>query len=263
MKIVLCTLAINDWYRDIVKYALKNIQYYCNKHNYDCVIHTELDIDTVFDNTRAPCWYKIKLIEKLLKEKKYDYIVWLDADCQILKHEVPLDYFINKYFKHDTEIVLTQDTNTFNTGIMFIKNSKFNLNLMDRIWNNATDFFKDFHEQTSFAEIFESDDTIKKHVAVVPYGIKDEIVVYWANYYPGNNFLIHCARCAFDKLSFMFMMDSYYPFKLDEEDEEEYKERIQYLNDAEICRKDIDMWLRNEYVPRKYSARCKKNFNIQ
>ena len=73
MKILVCTLAINDWYRDIVKYSIRNFEYYCNMHDYEFIIQTENSLDTVFDNTRSPCWYKIKLIQKILKEAKFSF----------------------------------------------------------------------------------------------------------------------------------------------------------------------------------------------
>ena len=263
MKILVCTLAINDWYRDIVKYSIRNFEYYCNMHDYEFIIQTENSLDTVFDNTRSPCWYKIKLIQKILKEKECDYLVWIDADCQILKHNVKLEYFIQKYIYNDYIFALTQDNNTvLNTGVMFIKNNKFNIDLMDKIWNNATDYFEDFHEQSSLAELYQSDENIKKHINIIPYGTKDELVVYWSCYYPEQNFLLHSARCVHDKLGFFFMMDTYYPFKLDEENDDEYNERMNWLNNKDICRKDLDSWLKGEFVPIKFSARCKKIFNL-
>ena len=256
MNIVVCTLAINDWYRDIVKYALRNINQYCNKHNYKCIIEDENTYLFNYDKTRAPCWYKIKLIEYILENIDCDYIFWIDADSQILKNDVKLEYFIEKYFEKDTEIVLTQDTQILNTGVMFIKKSEFNINLMKKIWNTEeTDYFKDFHEQTSLANLWNINYNIKKHIKVIPYGVKDEIVVYWANYYPGNNFIIHCARCSQDPLSFMYMMDIYCPIKLDEENDEEYIERLKWLTTPELCN--------NVKLERKYSARCKKKFQMK
>ena len=103
---------------------------------------------------------------------------------------------------------------------------------------------------------------MKKHINIIPYGTKDELVVYWSCYYPEQNFLLHSARCVHDKLGFFFMMDTYYPFKLDEENDNEYNERMNWLKNKDICRKDLDAWLKGEYVPRKYSARCKKIFNV-
>lgn len=256
MKLTVCTLAINDWYVDIVKYGLKNLRNYSNLHGYDCIIDYGKN-DTVYDNKRQEPWYKILLIEKILKTTDSDYVIWIDADCQILKPEIKLEYFIEKYFDIETELVLTQDNNIFNTGVMFIKNSTFNRSLMSKIWNNTDgDFFKDFHEQTAFAQLYEHDINIKKCVKIIEYGIKDELVVYWSNYYPGTHFLLHSARCTFDRLAFMYMMDLYYIYKLDEETEAQYRDRLNWINNANICLPDIKKWLLGEYIPRTYSERC-------
>lgn len=264
IKIIVCTLAINDWYRNIIKYSLKNLNYYCDLYNYKYICQTEETENTVYDNTRAPCWYKIKLIKNIMKENNCDYIVWIDADCQILKHDIKLEYFIEKYFiNNDINLVITQDNNIFNTGVMFLKNTEFNINLMDKIWDGSPDLYhNDFHEQTSFANIYKSEPDIQKHINIIPYGLKDELVVYWAGYFPGKNFLLHCARCAHDIVGFMYMMDKYYPFKIDEETDDEYKYRMEWFNNQDICRSDINKWLRGEHVDRRYSARCKKEFKF-
>ena len=52
------------------------------------------------------------------------------------------------------------------------------------------------------------------------------------------------------------MMDNYYIFKLDEESEEQYKKRMGWLMNTDLCRTDVDKWLRGEHVERNYSQRC-------
>jgi hypothetical protein len=257
MNITVCTLAINDWYQDIVKYAVSNLKNYCETHNYKFVIDYGIS-DTVYDKSRQEPWYKILLIEKLLIHTDSEYIVWIDADCQIMNPEIKLEYFINKYFdSSDIELVLTQDNNVFNTGVMFIKKSDFNKKLMKRIWDNTDgNFFKDFQELTAFADLYENNIDIKNHVKIIPYGLKDELVVYWGNYYPGEHFLLHSARCTFDRIAFMYMMDLFYIYKLEEETEDQYKKRLEWINNKSICRSDIDKWLVGENISRNYSMRC-------
>ena len=259
MKIILCTITINAWYYDIVRYSIKNMHGYSKLHNYT-FIHDDGINDTVYDGSRQEPWYKIKLISKILNEHPdCDYVVWIDADCQILLHDKKLEYFIEKFSKPNTDIILTIDNNVLNTGVMFIKNTNFSKDLMDKIWNynkDTADYFKDFHEQTAFAEIYIKSDDIKSKIVIIPYGIKDELVAYWGEYYPNKNFLIHSARCSPDKLGFMYMMDNYYIFKLDEESEEQYKKRMGWLMNTDLCRTDVDKWLRGEHVERNYSQRC-------
>jgi len=262
MKIVVCTLSINDWYTDIVKYSLKNIKTYSELHKYDYVINHGEDI---FDKKRKEPWYKIKLIQHIFNTKEFDYLLWIDADCQIMKHDVKLEYFIDKYFNNDNiDLVLTQDTNILNTGVMFFKNTEFNRNLLDEIWNFETDdYFKDFHEQTALAEIFQTDMEARNKITIIPYGKKDELVVYWGNYFPNKSFLVHSARCSSDPLAFMYMMDLFYIFKLQEETYEDYKERLEWLMNPDLCLDSINDFLNDKVVERKYSERCNKNFKLK
>lgn len=262
MKIVFCTLAINEWYRDIVRYALNSMKRYADQHEYQFILHTEESL--LVDSTRSPCWFKIKLIKHILDVSDCDYVFWLDADCQIMKHHLKLEHFIDKYFENsETEIVLTQDSQVLNTGVMFIKNSDFTRQLMDRVWNaDVADYFQNFHEQTVLANIFTEDLNVQKRMKVLPYGAKDELVTYWGNYYPDKHFVVHCAKCSYDVLAFMYMMDLFYPFKLDEETDDEYNERHEWINNPYMCRADIDRWVSNADMTRRYSARCKQNFGV-
>jgi len=264
MKIVLCTMAINSWYYDIVRYAIKNMIEYSNSHNYTFVIDKGGEgkggEETVYDKTRQEPWFKIKLIRKILDtHPDCDYVVWMDADCQILLPEKKLEYFIEKFSTVETDIITTIDPGVLNTGIMFIKNTEFSKDLMDKIWNfnkDIADYFKDFHEQTAFADIYTNSEYTQKKVCILPYAIKDELVTYWGNYYPNKNFLLHSARCSNDRLAFMYMMDLYNIFKLDEESDEQYKRRMEWLSDENICRKDIDGWMSGGSKSREYSQRC-------
>ena len=256
MKIVVCALAINDWYREVVKYGLKNLQDYCNLHNYKCIINTENDTD-IYDGKRECAWYKIKAIKKVLMTEECDYIVWIDADIQILRQAQNLEYFIKKYLEDTGKDLALIQENPLNTGVMFIRNCDFNLKLMDELWNNDDQLDGQFWDQSSLCDLYARDENIRAHIYVIPYLVQDELVVFWANYYPGKHFMLHSARCNFDRISLMYQMDTYYMFKMDEETDEEYKERLLYVT-TDLIRKDIDCWLRKEYAPRKYSARCQR-----
>lgn len=256
-NITVCTLAINDWYRNIVRYSIRNLENYCKLHDYKFVIQTEESSDTVYDGKRECPWYKIPLIKKILKETNTgDYIVWIDIDTQILKNEQPLEYFLDKYLKDDVVFALPQEINLANTGIIFMKNCQFNVDLMDRIYDNPNNFEPHFHEQASLNEIYERDEDVRKKIHRINNNL-DELVVYWSRYFPNKSFAIHLARCSHDKMAFMYMMDSYCMSKLDEESEQQYKDRIEWLSDEKLCRPDIDGWMSGKYIQRRYSERCK------
>ena len=262
MKITVATIAINSWYREIVKYSLKNTREYCEKHGYNFYLLTE-DDPLAEDRFRHPAWYKMKLIRYLIEKGECDYILWLDADSQILKMEQKLEYFFDKYVcATGKELALVREY-PINTGIMFIRCSEYNYRLMDEIWNNTNEYDKAFWDQGSLKEIYNRDENVRNKLEVIQFGIQDEIVTYWGGYYPGRSFIIHLARCAFNTLDFLYMMDAYYKGRLDEENDEQYIKRVEWINEISICRQSIDKWLNKEYFPRLYSQRCLSYMNMK
>jgi len=243
MKITVCTNAINKWYRNVVKYALRGFKLYCDKHNYNFVLHTEETENTFYDKTRDIPWYKILLIKNLLEKNDSDYIVWIDADCQILNYDVKLEHFIELYLEnenHNKDLALIQEC-PLNTGVMFLKNTDFNTKLMQQIWDNVHD--GPFHEQESICKLYTTDENIRKKIYVIPPPEQFKLVIYYGNYYPGNSFLIHAARCSTDIKGFIHTMDMFCFLKLDDESIEQYNKRIEWLTNVELCRKDLDIYI--------------------
>src|ERR1700751_6137472 len=101
MRIIVCTNAINEWYRKVVKYSLINMEKYCHRHGYQFILNKESDFSEI--QTRDPPWYKILAMKNILDQFKdsenCDYIVWIDPDTQILKPEVKLERFIDLYME--------------------------------------------------------------------------------------------------------------------------------------------------------------------
>ena len=263
MKILVCTLCINDWYYDVVRYAIRNLTKYCNTHNYQLVIDYGKGDNTVYDGKREPAWYKLLLIRKLMIEKDFDYLFWYDIDSQIITHDIKLEYFIEKHFTDSSiDLVLTQDRTTFNTGTMFMRKSDFIIDLMTRTWNNQNEFDKAFWDQTSMEELYKRDENIQSKIKILPFGpIKDELVVCWSVFDPEKTFIIHCARCSHNKLDFYFMMDLFYIFKLDEENDDEYNFRIDWIKNKSV--KYIENICNGIDSPRVYSRRVKNIFNVE
>lgn len=272
MKIILCTMAINEWYRDVVKYSIRNMNNYCLQHNYEFILYTEESdgiFEGIYDKQRPPCWYKIQFIKRILcSDKEFDYLVWLDADTQIINETIKLEYFIDKYFtKEDNELdlVIIEEfcKGNFNTGLMFLKKTENNIKLMDKIWDNdkVTDYFKKQHEQSSFQMLYDSDKEIAKHVYIIPYETKTDLIVYWGQFDPIKSFIVHVAGCSDDLLGLYYMIDLFYKHKLEEESIEEYRERSKFLFDKEIADDYINKW-NNRCMHRIYSARVLKKFKM-
>lgn len=254
MKIAVCTLCINDWYYDIVKYGVKSIENYAKRHGYD--FYACNDVYEKEGGTRDYPWYKILALQKILP--KYDMVFWIDADGFVLKPEVLVTDFVNVWLPEGKDILITRDCNNIcNTGVMIWKNTPFCHALLHEIWNNKEEFDTAFHEQASLCQIISTNRLNSQNkIQIIPIEKRNTFYSYWAEYFPGNCFFIHIARCAHDPCGFVYTLDCYCPIKMDEDVEDEYEDRVKWLNDRTRCRRDIELWV-SQKIRTRESTRSK------
>jgi len=257
-KVAVCTLCINDWYGEIVKYGVKTIQNWAEKHGYDFYVPNFV-YDECPEKREYP-WYKIKAIQYLQNlggMKTYDYIIWIDADGHILKPELDLEYFL--LYANGKDILCTKDVGgVLNTGVMIIKNTPRVYYLFNKVWYNEEEFDKSFHEQASLSQIFTNNRfDAKNHIEILPDEKQSILYTYWRTYYPDKTFFIHIARSAYDRSGLMYTMDHYCPIRMDEDTDEEFQFRMRWLQDEKMCRGDIERWMNGGYRTNP-SSRVKK-----
>ena len=119
------------WYDDTIKFYAQNFykinKLYCRKNNYDIIkssqrVYRGRHYQTIPE--RQPHWERFPLIIREIK--KYDWVVWIDADAYFYVDAPPLEDIIEKY---DKEILLSEDKERvaypiINTGVMLLKNTK-------------------------------------------------------------------------------------------------------------------------------------------
>jgi hypothetical protein len=238
MKIAVCSLYINPWYRDIVKYGKKSMEIYCAKHGYDFIWETEDTIDGVYDGSRPIPWFKILLLLKVM-DKEYDFIVWNDADSQILDYDTKLESFIENDLGNRDILVAKDWMSTLNTGTMFIRNCTWSRDMLTFVWNNKSLFDPSLHEQASFGDLYTRNVmSARDRVVVLPLESQNKFLTYWYSYIPGRCFIFHATRCSHDRLGFIFTMDMFCTVKMDEETDEQYRDRMNWLH-TDRCLQDI------------------------
>lgn len=246
MKILVCSLYINDWYRKITKYARKTIDLYCKKYNYDFYYETESTIDSVYDGSRDCPWFKIKLLSKVLeKYKDYDLYVWIDADCLIFNDTISLENLAKNHMG-DKQMLLATDneTNVVNTGVIFLRNTEFCKKMLEKIWNTIPSD-PNFHEQSAFGDLYnENYINVQDNIIIIPYTSQNTLFSYWSMV-TTDSFMYHIARCSHDKEGFLFSIDLYCPIKMDEETEENFIKRKNILSDNIEIKKIQDRYLNN------------------
>ena len=124
LKICVCM-----WYDDNIKqYAdinLKINQLYCKKYNYDLIYSNKRMLPS-----KPQSWEKLPFLEEILKNKKYDYVVWIDADAFFYIDSPPIENVIKKH--PDENFIFSQDMYIFsynlpsiNCGIFIVKNTDY------------------------------------------------------------------------------------------------------------------------------------------
>lgn len=148
----------------IIQYYTPNLEYgkyseelnrrYCDKFGIDYFCLTDKSyIDSKVDN-RPYMWYKILFLIEKLKEKEYEYVMFLDADAIFVKE----DYNIVDLLEHHKEydLIINRDfgPDVVNTGSMIFKNTEWSIDFLERVWDKANIISRGrykseiWHEQT-------------------------------------------------------------------------------------------------------------------
>lgn len=108
----------------------KNIMDYTKKWRYDYKFINHCDYN--------PYWCKIKIVLNELVNSNYDYVVWLDSDTSIKKHNVDINDIVNIY---DSHIFVGSDNNKIfgliNAGVFIIKKSNIGINFLKDCLKNV------------------------------------------------------------------------------------------------------------------------------
>ena len=166
--------AIKD-YSDITE---KINDIYAKKHGYQFEAYHDRQLGDDWDVH----WEKVKLLQDNLKKmKKNDYLVWIDADAAVHRHDIPLKSFmsgkdivvshdgVNK--KDDLDEKTRDQPWYVNTGFLMVKNTPWSKAFVDRWINTAGEFKKGspLQDQDKFVDMLKKgwEDGMEKHVTVL------------------------------------------------------------------------------------------------
>lgn len=254
MKIIVCSLYINPWYREIVKYGKLSIERYCRKNKYTFMYETESTPGGVYDAKRDIPWYKVLLLLKIMNTVECDFVVWNDADSMIINYDKKLEHIIeNDLGKKD--ILVARDCHSIlNTGTMFLRNCEYTKQVLQAIWDNEMDFDKNLHEQSSLTSLYNKNLlNLHNNMEILPLYRQNDFLTYWYTYLPDKCFIVHATRCSHDKIGFIFTMDMFCTIQMDEETVVQYLDRVDWLM-TNRCLEDIQTY-RNGGNRRNLTAR--------
>jgi glycosyl transferase family (putative galactosyltransferase) len=126
---------------------------YCKRHNieYKCLVD-------VVQGERHLFWDKVKLIQMALLQD-WEYIVYLDADCLLVNHEVDFRGAVpdGKWIGM-TEHFSGLPVQHYNAGAIHIRNCQKAHEFFEAVWNNYPLKYDPFgwHDQTAINELLQS-----------------------------------------------------------------------------------------------------------
>lgn len=124
------------------EFAMSNHRMYARRHGYTYLGGTER-----MDDGRPPAWGKVQLMQKYVKQRQWDWVMWADCDVYFMNLSVTLDSLLFRYggvppsaeagelrLDPDFKFLATEDHAMLNTGIFFIRSSAWADGMLGRLW---------------------------------------------------------------------------------------------------------------------------------
>jgi hypothetical protein len=127
MRILFCSLSDRPI---LSKPMFDKLQQYCDRHNYKCVLE-----DKILDESRAPSWSKVRLLQREMKANPdCDIIVWIDDDILITRQDIKFEELIQPY--PFDNILVSEDVvwSPINCGVLVCKNNQTTYDYLEEIW---------------------------------------------------------------------------------------------------------------------------------
>lgn len=133
-------LLVCQFYTSNLKYAIQSEEInkkYCQKFNIDYISQTNDDIIKQDKDGRAFCWYKIIFLLQLLKQKQYEYIMFIDADAVFVRDDYNILNIIEE--NQNFDFICSNDfgPDIINSGVLIFKNTDWSIDFLERVWDSA------------------------------------------------------------------------------------------------------------------------------
>jgi len=152
--------AYNNSYKPLIDISSSIITNYCNYHSFDYEAYKIPD-----NYIRPPSWSKIQYLITNLEEKKYQYILWIDADAIISGSS----YDILSVIEPHRYIYISKDFNAINAGVILFANNSYNLDLLYKIWNKEEYINHSWWEQAALIELIDNNwNNVQDYIKYLP-----------------------------------------------------------------------------------------------
>ncbi|KAH7124168.1 galactosyl transferase GMA12/MNN10 family-domain-containing protein [Dendryphion nanum] len=119
--------------RSYLHLSLKNKDHYARRHGYDFIVDYESHTD------RGTTYYKFNMMERLVKEGKWDWIWWIDFDTLITNTEIKVGDIIANHLKDmpkpdEIDYLLTHDCNGLNLGSFAVRGHERSMKFLHDVY---------------------------------------------------------------------------------------------------------------------------------
>jgi len=155
---------------------------YCKTHGYDFYLQ-----ETDFDYSKKIAWARIKIIIEKIKENKWDWILYLDADTMICNHTIRLENLVDDNYDIIISRNFAKQEYEINCGVMLIKCSEWSLKFFENLYTKSEFYNHDWAEQAAIMDELEKKEEIRNHFKFVHNRYFNSYAHKW---YPEDNFQI-------------------------------------------------------------------------
>lgn len=153
---------------------------YCKTHGYDFYLQ-EKD----FDYSKKIAWARIKTIIEKIKENKWDWILYLDADTMICNHTIRLENLIDDNYDIIVSRNFSKQEYEINCGVMLVKCSDWSLKFLENLYTKSEFYDHVWAEQAAMMDELEKKSEIRSHFKFVHNRYFNS---YYHAWYPQENF---------------------------------------------------------------------------
>lgn len=149
---------------------LNSVTDYARRHGLDLVVDYEAHPE------RGTTWWKYDMMERLIKQNKWDWLWWLDFDTLVTNTDISVQGIIDETLKNvtspeDIDYLLTHDCNGLNTGSFIVRGHERSINFLHDIYAiEEREKKKDnnLSEQDAMAKLIKDDPVSGQRTIQVP-----------------------------------------------------------------------------------------------
>jgi len=190
-RILLLTICAGTEFSEIGKISLPIFENYCTLNNYELMV-----LDKIIDPYRPPPWSKIIAILKYLSD--YDYILWVDSDCLIMRN-IPITNIIKDgYDLTIGKFPVMEGHHLYpyllHTGAFIIKNTEWSHWFLRAVYDRTEDIMSYSVDETAVTMVYRLYESARSKIDIVDHRKICSMTSETFDMYKPDSFIRHFAR---------------------------------------------------------------------